>query len=66
MAKTNTTVRTINGKGLLCDIWLSRNTPNLDGAKIPHLLIDRVYPTYVHYEKFKEKPTYTNVINSCL
>ena len=35
----------------MCDIWLSRYTPKLDGSKISHLPIDRVYPTYVHYGK---------------
>ena len=37
----------------MCDIWLSRYTPKFDGSKILHLPIDRVCPTYVHYEKSK-------------
>ena len=42
---------------------LSRYTPKLDGSKISNLPIDRVYPIYVHYEKFKGKPTYPDAIN---
>ena len=60
MAETNTTVRIINSKGL------SRYRPKFDGSKISHLPIDRVYPTYVHYGKSKEKPTYPDAIGSCL
>ena len=47
----------------ICDIWLSRYTPKLDGSKISNLPIDQVYPIYVHYEKFKGKPTYPDAIN---
>ena len=42
---------------------LSRYTPKLDGSKISNLPIDRVYPIYVHYGKFKGKPTYPDAIN---
>ena len=42
---------------------LSRYTPKLDGSKISNIPIDRVYPIYVHYGKFKGKPTYPNAIN---
>ena len=42
---------------------LSRYTPKLDGSKISNLPIDRVYPIYVHYRKFKGKPTYPDAIN---
>ena len=42
---------------------LSRFTPKLDGSKISNLMIDRVYPIYVHYGKFKRKPTYLDAIN---
>ena len=42
---------------------LSRYTPKLDGSKISNLPIDGVYPIYVHYGKFKGKPTYPDAIN---
>ena len=42
---------------------LSRYTPKLEGSKISNLPIDRVYPIYVHYGKFKGKPTYPDTIN---
>ena len=42
---------------------LSRFTPKLDGSEISNLPIDRVYPIYVHYGKFKGKPTYPDTIN---
>ena len=42
---------------------LSMYTQNLDRLKISNLPIDRVYPIYVHYGKFKGKPTYPDVIN---
>ena len=42
-----------------------RYKPNLDGSKISHIPIDRVYLTYVHYGKSKGKPTYPDAINSC-
>ena len=45
---------------------LSRYTPKLDGSKISNLPIDRVYPIYVHYGKFKGKPTYPDAINPYL
>jgi len=45
---------------------LSRYTPKLDGSKISNLPIDRVYPIYIHYGKFKGKPTYPDAINSYL
>ena len=41
---------------------LSRYTQKLDGSKISNLPIDRVYPIYVHYEKFKGKPSYPDAI----
>ena len=50
----------------MCDIWLSMYTPKLNGSKILHLLIDRVYPTYVDYGKSKGKSTYPDAINSYL
>ena len=42
---------------------LCRCTPKLDGSKISNIPIDRVYPIYVHYGKFKGKPTYPDSIN---
>ena len=42
---------------------LSRYTPKLDGSKISNLPIDQLYSIYVHYEKFKGKPTYHDAIN---
>ena len=38
----------------------------LDDFKISHLPTDRVYSTYVHYEKSKGKPTYHGAINPFL
>ena len=35
----------------------------IDGSKISNLSIDRVYPIYVHFGKFKGKPTYLDAIN---
>ena len=45
---------------------LSRYTLKLDGSKISNLPIDQVYPIYVHYGKFKGKPTYPDAINPYL
>ena len=42
---------------------LSRYTTKLDSSKISNLPIDRVYPIYVHYGKFKGKPNYPDTIN---
>ena len=50
-------------QGLIVWHMLSRYTPKLDGSKISNLPIDWVYPIYVHYGKFKEKPTYPDAIN---
>ena len=45
---------------------LSRYITKLDGSKISNLPIDRVYPIYVHYGKFKGKPTYPDAIKPYL
>ena len=45
---------------------LSRYTPKLNGSNISNLPIDRVYSIYVHYRKFKGKPTYPYAINPYL
>ena len=50
----------------MCDILLSTCTPKLDGSKISHLPINRVYLTNIHCRKSKEIPTYLDEINSCL
>ena len=50
-------------QGLIVWHMLSRYTPKLDGSKITNLPTDRVYPIYVHYGKFKGKPTYPDTIN---
>ena len=50
-------------QGLIVWHMLPRYTPKLDGSKISNLPIDRVYPIYVHYGKFKGKPTYPDAIN---
>ena len=50
-------------QGLIVWHMLSRYTPKLDGSKISNLPINRVYPIYVHYGKFKGKPTYLDTIN---
>ena len=42
---------------------LSRYRPKLDGSNISNLPIDQLYPIYVHYGKFKGKPTYQDAIN---
>ena len=42
---------------------LSRYRPKLDGSNISNLPIDQLYPIYVHYGKFKGKPTYPDAIN---
>ena len=42
---------------------LSRYTPKLDGSNISTPPIDKVYLIYVHYGKFKGKPTYPDAIN---
>ena len=49
-------------QGLIVWHMLSRYTPKLDGSKITNLPIDRVYQIYVHYGKFKTKPTYPDAI----
>ena len=41
---------------------LSRYTPMFDVSKLSNLSINRVYPIYVHYRKFKGKPTYLDAI----
>ena len=50
-------------QGLIVWHILSRYTPKLDGSKISNISIDRVYLIYVHYGKFKGKPTYPDAIN---
>ena len=50
-------------QGLIVWHMLSRYTPKFDGSKISNLSIDRVYPIYVNYGKFKGKPTYPDAIN---
>ena len=66
VAETNKTMRTKNNSRVDCVHMLSRYTPKLDGSKISNLPIDRVYPIYVHYGKFKGKPTYPDAINHYL
>ena len=56
-------MRTKNNSRTDCMNMLSRNTPKLDGSKISKLPIDRVYPIYVHYRKFKGKSIYPDAIN---
>ena len=41
----------------------SRYTPKFYGSNISNVPIDRVYQIYVHYGKFKTKPTYPDAIN---
>ena len=50
-------------QGLIVWHMLSRYTPKLYGLNISYLPIDRVYRIYVHYGKFKGKPTYPDAIN---
>ena len=53
-------------QGLFMWLMLSRYTSNLNGSNISNLPIHRVYPIYVHYAKFKQKPIYPYAINPYL